>query len=115
MNNLNSTLSEGTFKEDPKPIEGGCTFTIGSVRNKKTRFFSVVVYGKESEDILKRAKKGRGARVVGYLCTGACGMNSEGESTFEQVYIVAEHVELRPESKSRNSTQNKSRSKINKE
>lgn len=108
MNNLNSVLLEGVFKEDsllrktPKgtPV---CAFSIiskqyiredAALRNEIS-CFDVETRGALAEKVYDKGKEGRGARVVGRLkeehWTGVDG------KIHSKVSIVAEHVEFRPE------------------
>jgi len=110
MNNLNSILLEGRLVADPelKTTPKGtpvATFTVASDRyfkkesnpgwEQETSFISAEAWGKLSESVQRLGKKGRGVRVVGRLkqerWTGSDGKNHE------KVFIVAEHVEFRPE------------------
>jgi len=112
MNNLNSILVEGNLVRDPTisttpkgtPV---AKLVLASNRyyklpdsaqfEKEVSFFEVSAWGTLAEAAVKRGKKGRGVRVVGRLkqdrWTGADG------KTCSKVYIVAEHVEFRPDIK----------------
>jgi len=113
MNNLNSTLIEGTLTGDPlcqTAADGTliCTFNIESRRFMRGRdevsHFDIETEGKLAESVRDRGKKGRGVRVVGRLKSYAKNVDIMQPYT---VVIVAEHVELRPEFKKTNSTKRK--------
>lgn len=102
MNNLNSVLLEGKLEKGPQLLtapEGKslCTFTIrsecyykqGEELEKETSSFDIEARGHLAEVCGDYLKKGRCVRVVGRL----------KQDTFRdvRVFIVAEHVEFRPE------------------
>jgi len=120
MNNLNSTLIEGTLTGDPlcQTASDGtfvCTFEIASNRyvrikdsqefQKETSYFNIEVCDRlpkaVENNIKNNGKKGRGVRVVGRLKSYAKNVEIMQPYT---VVIVAEHVEFRPEFKKTNST-----------
>jgi len=110
MMNLNSILIEGNIVREPQyrttpkgtPL---CTFSLASNRffrqddkyEKEVSFFDVETWGKIADVCNNQAKKGRGVRVVGRLkqdrWTGGDGKQHS------RVFIVAEHVEFRPDFK----------------
>jgi single-strand DNA-binding protein len=66
---------------------------------KETSFFDVQVWGRLAEKSYAKGKKGRGVRVVGRLKQDRWQQDGKPRS---KVYIVAEHVEFRPEFKKDN-------------
>jgi len=112
MNNLNSILIEGNLVRDPlyrvtpkgTPI---CNFTIASNRffkldsglEREVSFFDVETWAKLAENCYNLGHKGRPVRVVGRLKQERW-HDSEGKS-HSKVIVVAEHVEFRPVSKSK--------------
>jgi single-strand DNA-binding protein len=109
MNSLNSSLIEGNLVRDPefKTTAKGtalCTFSIASNRwykgeagmEKEVSFFDVETWGKLAESCSNKGKKGRGCRVVGRLKQDR--WNGPDGKQRSRVFIVAEHVEFRPES-----------------
>jgi len=110
MNNLNSVLIEGNLVRDPEyrttpkgtPV---CKISLASNRffkqengmEKEVSFFDVESWGKLAEIVNAKGRKGRGARVVGRLKQERW-QNAEGKN-LSRVFIVAEHIEFRPEFK----------------
>jgi single-strand DNA-binding protein len=116
VNNLNSILIEGNVVRDcqSKKTPAGtplCTFSVASNRyfkqesglEKEVSFFDVESWAKTAEICGDKARKGRGVRIVGRLkqdrWTGNDGKN------YSKVKIIAEHVEFKPEFKSRDQDQ----------
>lgn len=110
MNHLNSVLIEGTLTSDPELAytpEGSaiCRFELGSTRYHKegeemlkhVSFFEVEAVGKQGEMCNEMLKARRPVRVVGRLRQERW-VDDRGDRHVK-VYIVAEHVELRPEKK----------------
>jgi single-strand DNA-binding protein len=108
MNDLNSVLIEGKLTDNPDfclTAEGEpvCAFVIVSARyyetktgiGKELNFFGIEAWGKPAEACSKQGREGRGARVVGRLKQGGW-TDSKGD-TLPGVFIIAEHVEFRPE------------------
>lgn len=108
MNNLNSILLEGNLTRDPEikySAKGNCIceFAIASNRfikldneyQKEVSFFNVVTWSKLAETCSEHLKKGRGVRVVGRLKQDRW-TNEEGENR-ARIYIIAEHVEFKPD------------------
>ena len=108
MNNLNSILIEGNLVRDPlyKTTQKGtplCTFTIASNRffkqdsgmEKEVNFFDVESWSKLAENSHAQGHKGRGVRVVGRLKQER--WNGPDGKTQSRIFIVAEHIEFRPE------------------
>ena len=101
MNNLNSVLIEGNVLPRPVTDDGitctfdgiTCTFTIASERTylkndslkKEEAHFDIQADGKLGQICFGKLRKGQGVRVVGRLAVKEA-----------QVYILAEHVEIRP-------------------
>jgi len=113
MNNLNSVLIEGNLVRDPEyritpkgtPV---CKISLASNRffkqengmEKEVSFFDVESWGKLAEIVNAKGRKGRGVRVVGRLKQERW-QNAEGKN-LSRVFIVAEHIEFRPEFKKGN-------------
>ena len=111
MNQLNSLILEGNLVRDavlsePAPGFKKCLFTMGVNRfykNKKNEdvdeasFFDVEAYGKMAEYCSEKAKKGRGVRVVGRLKQDT--WKDTSGKTASRIYVVAEHIEYKPEKK----------------
>lgn len=108
MNSLNSVLLEGNLVRDPelKQTPKGtdvCTFTIASNRYYKVEneyqqevsFFDIETWAKQANLCGEILKKGRGVRIVGRLKQNRWKGN-DGK-TMVKVYIVADHVEFKPE------------------
>ena len=112
MNNLNSIILEGNLVRDAslaEPVPGfkKCIFSVGVNRfykNKKNEavdevsFFDIETYGRMAEYCSEKAKKGRGVRVVGRLKQDS--WKDDSGKTQSRVYVVAEHIEYKPEKKS---------------
>ena len=108
MNQLNSIILEGNLvrqAELTEPAKGFkvCKFPLAVNRFGKNlngdsfeevSFFDVEAYGKMAEICEKNGTKGRGIRVVGRLKQSRW-KDNEGKS-LSKVFIVAEHVEYRP-------------------
>jgi single-strand DNA-binding protein len=116
MNNLNSILIEGTLVRDPvlRTIAKGtavCNFSIASNRyfrqengyEKEVSFFDVETWAKLAETCNNLGKKGRGVRVVGRLKQDRWA-GSDGKPR-SRIFIVAEHVEFRPDFKKEKETE----------
>ena len=111
MNNLNSIILEGNLARDPafmEPTPGfkKCIFPLGVNRFYKNRknepvdevsFFDVEAYGRIAEYCNEKAKKGRGVRVVGRLKQDT--WKDDSGKTSSRVYVIAEHIEYKPEKK----------------
>lgn len=97
MNDLNSILIEGEVVSDIKPIEaeseGGCEFTVMSLRNGKsgheTTFFAVRAEGRLAEVSMELLSQGSSVRVVGRV-------RQERTPVMVKFYVYAEHVEIKP-------------------
>ena len=112
MNNLNSIILEGNLVRDAslaEPVPGfkKCIFSMGVNRFYKNRkneavdevsFFDIETYGRMAEYCSEKAKKGRGVRVVGRLKQDS--WKDDSGKTQSRVYVVAEHIEYKPEKKS---------------
>jgi single-strand DNA-binding protein len=110
MNHLNSVLIEGCLVRDPlfRTTTKGtalCTFAIATNRfykqegtmEKETNFFEVEAWSMLAEKSQSSGHKGRGVRVVGRLRQSRW-TDTDGKSR-SRIYIVAEHIEFRPEAK----------------
>lgn len=110
MNNLNSILLEGNLVRDPEFMHTPqgtplCKFSIASNRfykqndddqfQKEVSFFNVTTWSKIAEICNERLKKGRGVRVVGRLKQDRW-EDPDGKAR-SQVYIIANHVEFKPD------------------
>jgi single-stranded DNA-binding protein len=110
LDDLNSTLIEGIVSVPPYKVSPAnasvCHFELANRRyfgkNLKTKklvkevsSIPVEVTGELSKNILHYAKLGNEVRIVGYLKKGNF-YNSSNKKDIT-VYIVAEHVEKRPE------------------
>ncbi|MBW8003189.1 MAG: single-stranded DNA-binding protein [Planctomycetes bacterium] len=108
MNNLNSILLEGNLTKDPELLYTSkgtpvCTFPIACNRYFKNdgenvqevSYFEVTAWSRLAEVCNEYLKKGRGVRIVGRLKQDR--WEADG-ATRSKVYIVAEHVEFKPES-----------------
>jgi single-strand DNA-binding protein len=110
MNNLNSILIEGNLVRDPEMSYtpkgvAVCKFTVASNRfykqeeelQKEVSYFDVTTWTRLAEVCGEYLKKGRGVRVVGRLKQDRW-TDQEGKGR-SKVYIVAEHVEFKPQIK----------------
>jgi single-strand DNA-binding protein len=101
MSNLNSVLLEGHLKADPQFSAGVCSFTLKSIRNLKQNnilkqeiaYFDIIVEGKQAEVCKEHLEKGRGIRVIGRLKQERW---KDDKGRRSHIYIVAEHVEFKP-------------------
>lgn len=108
MNHLNSIILEGNVvrqAEISEPSKGFkvCKFPLAVNRfiknsngeaTEEVSFFDVETYGKMAEICEKYSYKGRGVRVVGRLKQNRW-KDSDGKN-FSKVFVVAEHVEYKP-------------------
>jgi single-strand DNA-binding protein len=117
MNSLNSILIEGNLVRDPDfsatpngtPV---CTLAIASNRfykkdeqmEKEVSFFDVQAWAKLAENCHNLGHKGRGVRIVGRLKQDR--WNDNAGKVRSKVYIVAEHVEFRPDFKQSEQSEN---------
>ena len=110
MNNLNSILIEGNLVRDPviSTTPKGtsvCTFPIATNRfykqdsgfEKEVSFFDIQAWAKLAESVSIKGKKGRGVRIVGRIKQDR--WQSPDGKPLSKIFIIAEHVEFRPESK----------------
>jgi len=110
MNSLNSILIEGNLVRDPeyRATPRGtavCKFSIASNRfykqgenmEKEVGYFDVETWAKLAENCSNLGHKGRGVRVIGRLKQER--WNDSAGNARSKVFIVAEHVEFRPEMK----------------
>jgi single-strand DNA-binding protein len=115
MNNLNSILIEGNLVRDPvfKTTEKGtpvCNLTIATNRffrqnlEKEVSFFDVEAFSNLAEDCHNQGYKGRSVRVIGRLKQNRW-TNAEGKPC-SRIYIIAEHIEYRPDFNEQNETCN---------
>ena len=109
MNYLNSVLIEGNLVRDPenRTTPKGtalCKFSVACNRfyktdngiEKEVSYIDVETWGKLAEKCGNLARKGRGVRVVGRLKQDR--WQSKDSQNQTKVFIVAEHVEFRPDS-----------------
>lgn len=103
MNMLNSLILEGVITEKgAEKIPNGLSFDIVSKRfwkegdkeKEENSFFTVEVYGKLADFSEKRLVKEQGIRLVGRLASKSW-KDEEGKE-YSRVYIVAEHIEFKP-------------------
>jgi single-strand DNA-binding protein len=108
MTNLNSILIEGYLLEEPlyhvtpkgTPV---CTFKIVTRKHglsdgdkeEEISHFNIEAWGKLAESIYATGHKDRGVRIVGRLKEYHW-IGSDGKQS-SRVFIVAEHLEFRPE------------------
>ena len=110
MNNLNSILIEGNLVKDPElsyTAKGTavCKFSVACNRafkqdeqlQKEVSFFDVSTWTRLAEVCGEYLKKGRGVRVVGRLKQDRW-TDTDGKP-HSRVFIVAEHVEFKPQLK----------------
>jgi len=110
MNNLNSILVEGNLVKDPELSytpkgTAVCKFTVACNRafkqddqlQKEVSFFDVSTWTRLAEVCAEYLKKGRGVRVVGRLKQDKWS-DADGKP-HSRIYIVAEHVEFKPQAK----------------
>ena len=113
MNNLNSVLIEGNLVRDPlhRTTAKGtslCTFALACNRYHKSdtgleqevSFFDVETWAKLGDNCYNLGRKGRGVRVIGRLKQDRW-IDNEGK-TRSRISIIAEHVEFKPDFKSKN-------------
>jgi single-strand DNA-binding protein len=109
VNQLNSILIEGDLTQDPvlKELQKGptvCSFSLASKRFcrqgdeivEEVSYFDIETIGKLADSCGIQLKKGRGVRIVGRLRQELEDFDGKNIS---RVYIVAEHVEIKPEAK----------------
>lgn len=115
MNHLNSIILEGNVvrqAELSEPAKGFkvCKFPVAVNRfyksddgngSEEVSFFDVEAYGKVAEYCEKYTKKGRGVRVVGRLKQNRWKDNAG--KNFSKVFVVAEHLEYKPNFKKEDS------------
>ena len=110
MNNLNSILIEGNLVRDPELSytpkgTAVCKFSVGCNRSwkqddefqKEVSFFDVSTWARLAEVCGEYLKKGRGVRVVGRLKQDRW-TDPDGKP-HSRIFIVAEHVEFKPQLK----------------
>ena len=110
MNNLNSILIEGNIVREPelRSLTKGTTvstFQIATNRffkqdtgmEKEVSFFNIQAWSKLAERVGSQGQKGRGVRVVGRLKQDRW-QDRDGKAQ-SKIFIVAEHIEFRPEIK----------------
>jgi single-strand DNA-binding protein len=113
MNNLNSVLIEGVVDGDPVIDKDICCLRIiskryfydpnghsetGPVRSEETSYFNIQVPGKLGVTCKRLGSNGCGVRVVGRLKQDRLFIDGKEQSG---VVIVADHLEFRPEPKSK--------------
>lgn len=110
MNNLNSVLIEGNLVRDPELSytpkgTAVCKFSVACNRafkqddqlQKEVSYFEVSTWTRLAEVCGEYLKKGRGVRVVGRLKQDRWA-DADGKA-HSRVFIVAEHVEFKPQLK----------------
>ena len=107
MNQLNSLILEGNLEGSVKYSEGDsgtgqASFTISVRRYYKGKdgdnveevsYFDIEAYG-AMVNLMRKAKEHQGVRIVGKL-KQTVSEDEEGD-TRSRVFIVAEHIELKP-------------------
>jgi single-strand DNA-binding protein len=117
MNNLNSILIEGNMVRDPlfrstpkgTPV---CTFRLASNRyfkqdsgyEQEVSYVDVETWTKLAERCYELGHKGRGIRVVGRIKEDRW-IDTDGKSR-SKLFILAEHVEFRPDFKKDGNSEN---------
>jgi single-strand DNA-binding protein len=109
VNQLNSILIEGDLTQDPvlkelPKVPTVCSFSIASKRFyrqgdeivEEVSCFDIETRGKLADSCGIQLKKGRGVRIVGRLRQELEDFDGKNVS---RVYVVAEHVEFKPEAK----------------
>jgi single-stranded DNA-binding protein len=98
MKNLNSILIEGVIQSDPlldSPVDKdaipSCSFSLGS--EPEAPSVPVVVHSRLAVYCSKNLYRGSSVRVVGHIAQDAEASAASG--TF-QLYVVAEHIEVKP-------------------
>lgn len=113
MNDLNEVIVEGKLVKDPELKWVGkkavCSFTIAVNKNYKDRetnqyiqdtsYFLIETWNGVATSCSKYLKKGRACRLVGELKQSIY-QDKNSSKLKEKVYIIAEHVEFKPENKS---------------
>lgn len=110
MNNLNSILIEGNLVRDPELSytpkgTAVCKFAVACNRSykqddefqKEVSYFDVSAWTRLAEVCGEYLKKGRGVRVVGRLKQDRW-TDADGKA-HSRVWIIAEHVEFKPQLK----------------
>ena len=118
MNNLNSLLIEGNLVKDPELSytpkgTAVCKFTVASNRffkqdqetQKEVSYFDVTTWARLAEVCGEYLKKGRGVRVVGRLKQDRW-TDPDGK-TRSRIFVVAEHVEFKPQLKNKDGEEGK--------
>ncbi len=107
MNSLNSILLEGNLIADPNLSKKKgvffCKFSIvsnqyykrGDEYEKGVSYFEIQTWAKLAEICAEYLKKGRSVRIVGRLKQDRWKGN-DGKSK-SKIYIIADHVEFKPE------------------
>jgi single-strand DNA-binding protein len=117
MNDLNSVLIEGNMIRDPlsKYDEDEkkyvTTFTIASNRyfnegsgiEKEVNFFDIEADGRLAAGVTEIGKKGKGVRIVGRLRQDR--WDDDENKHHSRVVIVPEHIEFRPDFKTKETEQ----------
>lgn len=108
MNTLNSVILEGTASINPVvktlstdveavnflvTVERKIMLVDGTI-GKENFTIDVECYGNVADAAKKFIKKGRGVRVVGYLKQET--ITGKGETYYSRIFVVAEHLELKP-------------------
>lgn len=108
MNALNSLIIEGNVVRDGELVEVLKGFKVLKfsvavpryIRNEdgtsaeEISFFDCETYGNDAKSFASKITKGRGIRLVGRLKQEIIKDNDGKE--FSRVYVVCEHIELKP-------------------
>lgn len=106
MNQINSLILEGNIMRVPEIRETAghnrlAVFSVAVNRYHKkadgtfeqeVSYFDVEAWGTLAESIKKKAKKGVGCRIIGWLRQDRW-KSSDGKS-FSKVYVIADHIEF---------------------
>ena len=122
MNNLNSLLIEGNLVRDPELSytpkgTAMCKFSVACNRffkqdqetQKEVSFFDVTTWARLAEVCGEYLKKGRGVRVVGRLKQDR--WNDPDGKMHSRVFVIAEHVEFKPQLKNKDEEEGKEEEK----
>lgn len=116
MNALNQLILEGNVVRDSTVKETSrgtkfCTMQLANNRvfkdskgdfQKEVNYFEIQAWGQNFSDIVvKHGTKGRGVRVVGRIKQDR--WKSEDGKNHEKIFIIADHIEFKPSSNSKES------------
>jgi len=110
-NQINSIILEGNLVRDMEVVKVSDTFRVGKftiavsrtyrkaddTEEEEVSYFDIECFGKMADVLENKLKKGREIRVVGRLKQER--WKSDKGTLSAKVYIVAEHVEVKPQKK----------------